>query len=127
MMCLPSTFSLMRPRPKHGTSLCSLARAATPEAKVHFGPVVQDEHEGASDAPKDVCDEALVHGAHALVCHNLFEAIHGAGIEPLLRRLLALHLEAAANGVEGVGGARAEGDRGLGSRKRRDETDRAGV
>merc|ERR1719345_225366 len=97
------------------------AAAAAGQAEVRLGPVVDDQDEGPADAAEDVGDEALVERRRALVRRDPLEAVGRALVELLLRRLLALHLQAPADGVEGVGGARAEGDgrlrRGKGRRE----------
>merc|ERR1711988_2036974 len=90
----------------------SRAAAAAREAEVRLRAVVDDEHQGATNAAEDVRHEALVESTNALVRHDLLEAIARALVELLLRRLLALHLKAAADRVEGVRRAGAERDRG---------------
>ena len=49
-------------------------------------------------------------GDAALLGGNLLEAVSGALVDVLLRRLLGLHLQASSNGVEGVGGTCTDGD-----------------
>merc|ERR1719446_559807 len=99
------------------------AAAAAREVEVRLGAVVDDEHEGAADAAEDVGDEALVEGGGALVLGDLREAVHRALVELLLRRLLALHLEAPTDGDEGVRRTRAKRDRRLRGSEGRDQAD----
>mmetsp|Transcript_151931 Transcript_151931/g.368924 ORF Transcript_151931/g.368924 Transcript_151931/m.368924 type:complete len:338 (-) Transcript_151931:85-1098(-) len=88
------------------------------DTEVGLGPVVEHEHQGAPDAADHICQEPLVQAlCHALLGSNLLEAVHGALVEVLLHGLLRLHLQAPAHGVEGVGGARTNGDCRLGSGK----------
>mmetsp|Transcript_129527 Transcript_129527/g.347418 ORF Transcript_129527/g.347418 Transcript_129527/m.347418 type:complete len:328 (+) Transcript_129527:321-1304(+) len=88
------------------------------DAQVHLGAVVEDQHQGAADAAHDVGQEPLVEAlGQALLGRDFLEAVHRPLVEVLLHGLLGLHLQAAADGVEGVRGAGADGDGGL----RRDE------
>ena len=69
----------------------------------------------------------FVEGAHAFVLNDAAEAVGGALVQALLHRLLGLHLEAAADGVERVcGGGRAE-DGCLGGAESRDHAHDAEV
>merc|ERR1719323_3054259 len=98
--------------------MTSCATAGASDAQVGLGPVVEDEHQRAANAAHNVCEESLVEaGGQTLFGGDLLEAVHGALVEVLLHGLLGLHLQAAAHGVEGVGGARADGDGGLGRGK----------
>merc|ERR1719188_1684249 len=84
------------------------------DAQEVLGAVVEDEHQSATNAAHHIREETLVQTfSQALLGRDLLEAIAGALVEVLLRRLLRLHLQAAAHGVEGVGGAGSDGDRGL--------------
>mmetsp|Transcript_6305 Transcript_6305/g.18772 ORF Transcript_6305/g.18772 Transcript_6305/m.18772 type:complete len:387 (-) Transcript_6305:69-1229(-) len=81
--------------------------------------VVEHEHESAANRAYGVRACALEHGAEALVGEDLCEAVHGALVKPLVLGLLALHLQAAADRVEGVrrvagGDGHALGDGELG-------------
>merc|ERR1719498_1845569 len=113
-----------RARKPRARAAGSRAAAAARQAEVRLGAVVDDEHERAADAAEDVGDEALVERGRALVLHDLPEAVHRALVELLLRRLLALHLQATTDGVEGVRGARTERDRRLRRNESRDEAER---
>mmetsp|Transcript_102921 Transcript_102921/g.296360 ORF Transcript_102921/g.296360 Transcript_102921/m.296360 type:complete len:345 (-) Transcript_102921:2-1036(-) len=86
-------------------------RCAGSHAEQVLGAVVEHEHQRAADAAHDVGEEALVQAlGHAFLGGDLLEAIHGALVQVLLDGLLGLHLQAAADGVEGIGGAGANGD-----------------
>merc|ERR1712137_1321919 len=85
------------------------------EAQHVLGTVVEDEHQGTAHAAHNVREEALVQArGHSLLSRNLLEAVTGALVQVLLHWFLRLHLQAAAHCVEGVGGASADGDGGLG-------------
>mmetsp|Transcript_40916 Transcript_40916/g.128189 ORF Transcript_40916/g.128189 Transcript_40916/m.128189 type:complete len:335 (-) Transcript_40916:2-1006(-) len=72
---------------------------------------VEHEHQSGAHGTERVGASALEESAHALVGGDLLEAVSGAGVDPLLLRLVGLHLEATADGVERVGSV-ASGDGG---------------
>merc|ERR1719272_391544 len=86
------------------------ATAHLRQAEVHLRAVGEHQHEGAADAAEDVGDEALVERGRALLPRDRLEAVDGPLVDVLLHRLLALHLETTANGVEGIGGSCSDGD-----------------
>merc|ERR1712060_458977 len=96
-----------------------LARHRTfSDTEVGLGTVVEHQHQRATDAPDHVGEEALVQTLrHALFRSDLLEAIHGALVEVLLHRLLRLHLQAAAYGVERIGRPGTDGNGSLGRRE----------
>mmetsp|Transcript_65732 Transcript_65732/g.169167 ORF Transcript_65732/g.169167 Transcript_65732/m.169167 type:complete len:338 (-) Transcript_65732:33-1046(-) len=85
------------------------------DAQGVLGAVVEHEDERAANAAHDVGKESLVQACgQALLRRDLLEAIHRALVQVLLHRLLRLHLQTTAHGVEGVGGTSTDRDRGLG-------------
>merc|ERR1719482_1933983 len=65
--------------------------------------VVANEDEGAAEGAENVGGESLEHRPHPLVADNLDRAVERAVVQPLVRWLLRLHLQATADGVEGGG------------------------
>jgi hypothetical protein len=74
---------------------------------------VQDEDESGTDGAECVGTSPLEEGGGPLLGHDLPEAVHGAAVHPLLLGLLRLHLQAAADRVEGVAGVAGRDGREL--------------
>mmetsp|Transcript_20190 Transcript_20190/g.65806 ORF Transcript_20190/g.65806 Transcript_20190/m.65806 type:complete len:270 (+) Transcript_20190:99-908(+) len=89
--------------------------------------VVADEHERTAKGAQHVGAKALEHGANALLLHHLDRAVRGALVQPLLRGLLRLHLQAAADRVEGVRDEAGDDGGGLRDRKLGREADETRV
>merc|ERR1712054_6376 len=89
--------------------------------------VVADEDKGAAQGAQHVRSETLEHRRDALVLDDLDGAVERAVVEPLILGLLGLHLQAAANGVEGVRDEAGDDGRELGDAELGDEANRAPV
>ena len=66
--------------------------------------IVQHQHEGRPDGPEHVGARAFEERRAPLVLEDLCQTVEGPLVVPFRARLLRLHLQAAADGVEGVGG-----------------------
>mmetsp|Transcript_28667 Transcript_28667/g.61684 ORF Transcript_28667/g.61684 Transcript_28667/m.61684 type:complete len:245 (-) Transcript_28667:336-1070(-) len=87
--------------------------------------IVADEHERATKGAENVGAETLEHRAHTLVLRDLDEAVEGALVKPLLLRLLRLHLQPTAHGVEGIRDEAGNDCGGLSNSELRGKSDEA--
>lgn len=76
---------------------------------------VEHEHKGRADGTESVGTSTLEEGASALLGEDGVEAVHGASVLPLSLGLVGLHLETAADGIEGVGDVGGAEGGGLGT------------
>ena len=93
---------------------CDLSNASADLDQQLLDLTVQDQHDSGSDSAEGVGSGALEKSGGTLVLHDLGEAVHGALVQPLVLRLLGLHLQASADGVERVRSVTGSDGGGLG-------------
>lgn len=73
--------------------------------------IVHNQNHGGTDSTENVGTSTLEEGTSSFFLEDLAEAVNSSLVNPLFFGLLGLHLQTAANGIEGVGGI-ASGDSG---------------
>merc|ERR1711871_278252 len=87
--------------------------------------VVADQNQSAAESAQHVRSEPLEHRRNALITNDLHGAIQRTVVEPLLLRLLGLHLQPTANRVERIRDETGDDCSRLRNAEFRDEADDA--
>jgi hypothetical protein len=88
---------------------------------------VKDKNQSGSDSAEGVGAGTLEHGTHALILHDLGEAIGGTLVQPLGLGLLGLHLKATTDGIERVRSIASNDGSALGDGELGKNADHVGV
>lgn len=105
--------------------LCDLWNAIANLNQQVLDLTVQNQHDGGSDSAEGVGSGTLEKSGGTLVLHNLGEAVHGTLVQPLVLRLLGLHLQASADGVERIRSIAGSDGGGLGNHELGSKADNA--
>lgn len=65
--------------------------------------IVEYQHKSGTNSSQSVGTSTLEHGGNTLVTEDLSSAVNGVLVDPLVTRLLRLHLESTSDSVEWVG------------------------